>query len=221
MTFCANYQPPFWRQTLLAAAALALLAGGCNSSANSTSAGEKSTTAAGGGIDVNCVGNHIESPPEAFHYSFKSSVGGSVDKEAEITPQSMNVTIQDKSGAHKYHGVRSDEASWNNAVLSLSGSGFTVMSARVDSIKNKSAVVRAGTEPMNGYQTTKYSIDTTHANSSELRAYEAFFGSGSYDKGTIWVTADGCPVKLILDEATRQADGHVDQLHYELDMIKR
>jgi len=144
-----------------------------------------------------------------------------VDKEAEITPQSMNVTIQDKSGAHKYHGVRSDEASWNNAVLSLSGSGLTVMSARVDSIKNKSAVVRAGAEPMNGYQTTKYSIDTTHANSLELRAYEAFFGSGSYDKGTIWVTADGCPVKLILDEATRQADGRVDQLHYELDMIKR
>lgn len=221
MTFCANYQPPFWRQTLLAAAALALLAGGCNSSPNSTSAGEKSTTAAGGVIDVNCVGNHIESPPEAFHYSFKSAVGGAVDKEAEITPQSMDVTIQDKSGAHKYHGVRSDEANWNSAVLSLSGSGFTVMSARIDSIKNKSAVVRAGAEPMNGYQTTKYSIDTTHSNSSELRAYEAFFGSGSYDKGTIWASADGCPVKLILDEATRQTDGHVDQFHYELDMIKR
>jgi len=115
MTFCANYQPPFWRQILLAAAALALLAGGCNSSANSTSEGEKSTTAAGGGIDVNCVGNHIERPPESFHYSFKSAVGGSVDKEAEITPQNLDVTIQDKSGSHKYHGVRSDEATWNNA----------------------------------------------------------------------------------------------------------
>lgn len=219
MTFRADYQPPFLRQTLLVAAALALLAGGCNSSANSTSADEKSTTA-GGQIDVNCVGNRVENPLEAFHYSFKSAVGGSVDKEAEITPQTMDVTIQDKSGAHKYHGVRSDEASWNSAVLSLSGSGFTAMSARIDSIKNKSAVVRAGAEPMNGYQTTKYSIDTTHANSSELRAYEAFFGSGSFDKGTIWVTADGCPVKLILDEATRQADAST-QLHYELDMIKR
>ena len=55
-----------------------------------------------------------------------------MDKEAEITPQSMDVTIQDKSGAHKYHGARSDEASWNNAVLSLSGSGFTVISASID-----------------------------------------------------------------------------------------
>jgi hypothetical protein len=149
-------------------------------------------------------------------------VGGPVDKEADITPQSMEVTIQNQSGSHKYHGVRSDEASWNNAVLSLSGSGFTVMSARIDSVKNKSSVARAaGAEPMNGYQTTKYSIDTTNASSSELRAYEAFFGWGSYDKGTIWVTADGCPVKLILDEATKQANGSVDKLHYEMDMIKR
>lgn len=222
MIFCANYQPRLLRRPLLAAAALALLAAGCTSSTNtsSTGAGERST-AEGSQIDVNCVGNRVESPPEAFHYSFKSSVGGAVDKEAEITPQSMDVAIQDKSGAHKYHGVRSDEASWNNAVLSLSGSGFTAMAARIDSIKNKSAVARAGAEPMNGYQTTKYSIDTTHANSTELRAYEVFFGSGSYDKGTIWVTADGCPVKLILDEATKQADSRVDNLHYELDMIKR
>jgi hypothetical protein len=222
MTFRADYQPPFLRQALLVVAALALLAAGCNSNTNTNSTGASERSTAGGGqIDVNCVGNRIESPLEAFHYSFKSAAGGSVDKEAEITPQSMDVTIQDKSGAHKYHGVRSDEASWNNAVLSLSGSGFTAMSARIDSIKNKSAVARAGAEPMNGYQTTKYSIDTTRANSTELRAYEAFFGSGSSDKGTLWVTADGCPVKLILDEATKQADSRVDQLHYELDMIKR
>ena len=217
MTFCTNYQPPFLRRALLAAAALALLAGGCNSSANSTSSGGESTTGAGGRIDINCVGNHVQSPPEAFHYSYKSTVGGSVDKEADITPQGMEVTIQDKSGSHKYHGVRSDEASWNNAVLALSGNGFTVMSARIDSVKNKSSVVRAaGAEPMNGYQTTKYSIDTTNANSSELRTYEAFFGSGSYDKGAIWITADGCPVKLILDEATKQANGSVDKLHMRL-----
>src|SRR6476620_6900580 len=99
MTFCANYQPRLLRRPLLAAAALVLLAAGCNSSTNtnSTGAGERST-AGGGQIDVNCVGNRVESPLEAFHYSFKSAVGGSVDKEAEITPQSMDVTIQDKSG---------------------------------------------------------------------------------------------------------------------------
>jgi hypothetical protein len=95
------------------------------------------------------------------------------------------------------------------------------MSARVDSIKSKSSVVRERAEPMNGYQTTKYSIDTTSTNSSDLRAYEAFFGLGSYEKGTIWVTADGCPVKLILDEGTKKTNGNVDKNHFEMDMIKR
>jgi hypothetical protein len=222
MKFGAHYQSPFLRGALLATAALALLAGGCNSSANSTRSDEESTaTGAGRRIDVNCLGNHIESPPEAFHYSFRSTAGGSVDKEAEITPQTMDITLQDKSGVHKYHGVRSDEASWSSAVLNLSGSGFTSMSARLDSIKDKSATVRISAEPMNGYQTTKYSMDTAIANSSEMRAYEALFGSGSYEKGTIWVTADGCAVKLILDEGTKKANGSVDKVHYEIEMIKR
>src|SRR5215472_8010301 len=220
-TFRANCQASFSRRILLAAAALALLPGGCNSSANSTVSGGESTTTAGSRIDINCVGNHVASPPEAFHYSYKSTVGGSVGKEAEITPQTMDVTIQDKYGSHKYRGVRSDEASWNSAVLNLSGSGFTAMSARIDSIKDKSAVAHAGAEPRNGYQTTKYSIDTTNASSSDLRTCEAFFGSGSYEKGAIWITADGCPVKLILDEATKQANGSVDKDHFEIDMIKR
>jgi hypothetical protein len=222
MIFGAHYQSPFLRGALLATVALALLAGGCNSSTNSTSLGGESTAGAGSRIDINCVGNHVASPPEAFHYSFRSTAGGSVDKEAEITPQSMDITIQDKSGVHKYHGVRSDDASWNSAVLNLSGHGFTAMSARIDSIKAKPSVVRPGpAEPINGYQTAQYSIDTTNANSSDLRTYEVFFGSGSYDKGTIWITAEGCPVKLILDEATKQANGGVDKVHYEIEMIKR
>jgi hypothetical protein len=215
-----NFQSPFFRGALFAAAALALFAGGCKSSANSPNSGAKSASGAGAGIDINCVGNRIENPPEAFHYSFKSTAGGLVDKEAEIRPQSMDITIHGDFGTHKYHGVRSDEASWNSAVLDLSGSGFTGMSARIDFIKDKSAVVSAGAEPINGYQTTKYSIDTTHANSSDAGTYEALFGSGSYEKGTVWVTADGCPVKLILDEAAKQTNGSVDKLHFELDMIK-
>jgi hypothetical protein len=161
-------------------------------------------------------------PPESFHYSYKTTDGQSVvDKEADITPQNMEITIQNKAGSHKYHGVRSDEASWDRAVLDLSGDGFTVMSARIAFIKDKTSVSPAGAEAINGYQTTKYSIDTTSANSSDRRSYETLFGSGSYEKGTIWVTADGCPVKLNLDEATQRGSGGVDKSHYELAMIKK
>jgi hypothetical protein len=222
MTSCANRQTPFLKRVLLAATALALTAAGCNSSANSTSSDDRSTTGAGGRIDINCIGSHVANPPEAFHYSYKTTDGQNVvDKEADITPQNMEITIQNKSGSHKYHGVKSDEASWNSAVLDLSGDGFTLMSARVAFIKDKTSVSPAGAETMNGYQTTKYSIDTTSANASDRRSYETLFGSGSYEKGAIWVTADGCPVKLILDEATQKANGSVDKSHYEMAVIKK
>jgi hypothetical protein len=222
MRFCANEHPSFLRPALLAAAALALLAAGCNSSSNSTSSNDNSTTGAGGRIDVNCIGNHVNNPPEAFHYSYKTTDGQNVvDKQADITPQNMEITIQNKSGSHKYQGVRSDEASWDRAVLDLSGDGFTLMSARIAFIKDKTSVSPAGAETTNGYQTTKYSIDTTSANSSDRRSYETLFGSGSYEKGAIWVTADGCPVKLILDEGTQKANGSVDKSHYEMAMVKK
>jgi hypothetical protein len=224
MRSCANYQLSVLSRALLAVV-LALVTGGCNTSANSnatsTRSDDKSTTAAGGRIDMNCVGNHVQSPPDAFHYSYKSTDGGSVDKEADVTPQNIDMIIQNQFGSHKYHGVRSDEDSWNSAVLNLSGSGFTVMSARISFVAANTSVARAGAEAMNGYQTTKYSIDTTSANSSDSHSYETLFGPGSYEKGTIWVTADGCPVKLTLDEGRHQGNGSVDKLRYEIDVIKK
>jgi len=222
MRLCENEHPSFLRPALLAAVAVALLACGCNSSSNSNGSNDGSTTGASGRIDVNCIGNHVANPPEAFHYSYKTTDGQDVvDKEADITPQNMEITIQNRTGSHKYRGVRSDEASWDSAVLDLSGDGFTVMSARIAFIKDKTSVSPAGAETMNGYQTTKYSIDTTSANSSDRRSYETLFGSGSYEKGVIWVTADGCPVKLVLDEATQKVNGSFDKSHYEMAMIKK
>lgn len=191
---------------------------GCTSSAKQPAEGQSGSRPQ---IDVNCIGDRINNPPEAFHYSYKTDGANAVDKEADLTPQSMDITIQDKSGSHKYHGVRSDEGSWSSAVVDLSGSGFTVMSARVAFITDNSAVKPAGAEAINGYQTTKYAIDTSSANPSDKQTYETMFGAGSYEKGAMWVTAEGCPVKLTLDEATKEANGGVDKVHYELAMIKK
>ena len=56
-----------------------------------------------------------------------------------------------------------------------------------------------GAEKVNGYDTTKYSVDTSRADTAEQGLYRATLGSGGFEKGTWWVTADGCPVKLSLD----------------------
>jgi hypothetical protein len=206
---------------LFLAAALAG-AGGCNSSSSGEGGEKRGADSARARVDVMCLGDRIEKPAEAFHYSFKYTDGSmAVEKHADITPQSMDITIQDKSGLHKYHGVRSDETSWNSAVLGLSGLAITVMAARLDSLNGTSSIVSHGTESINGYSSAKYSIDTTSANASDKQRFETFFGSGSFDKGTAWMGEDGCAVKLILDERVSQANGNVETRHYEMARIKK
>jgi hypothetical protein len=172
-------------------------------------------------VDILCVGDRINNPPETFHYSYKySDTAGSIDNEAEITPQTIDIKSTDKSGTHSFHGVRTDEASWNAAVLDLSSLRLTAMSARLDSLNGTSAIKAHGTEPVNGYRATKYAIDTTQASAADQQQYATLFGKGSFEKGTLWQPADGCAVKLVLDDAIVRQDGTVSQGHYEISRIK-
>jgi hypothetical protein len=176
----------------------------------------------GGHIEVLCIGDRVSDPPESFHYSYKYvDSARPVDYEADITPQSMVVTIKDGSGSHSYHGMRSNEDSWNGAVLALSNPSFTAMSARLVLLNDSSAIVRRGSERMNGYDTTKYSIDTENANSSDRQKFETLIGKGSYEKGAVWVPTDGCAAKLTLDEGVAQTNSIVNKAHYEIDRIKK
>ena len=206
---------------------LALItASACNSRPASPGSRAAGTTAAsdnsGSHIDVMCMGDRINNPPGPFHYSYKyADASGSVVQEADITPQTMDIEIQDNSGSHKYHGVRSDEASWSSAILDLSSLNTTVMSARLDSLNGTSAIVQQGTDAINGYSAIRYAIDTKNANASDKNRFETLFGKGSFEKGTVWMGDNGCVVKLVLDEGVSQANGGVNQAHYEMAMIKK
>jgi hypothetical protein len=176
----------------------------------------------GAKIDVMCIGDRINNPPSPFHYSYKYDGSfGLVEKEADITPQTMEITVKDKSGSHSFHGVRSDEQSWNNAVLDLSNLSITAMASRLGSLDGTSAIVQNGPEAINGYSTTKYAIDTANASPADKKRGEALFGQGSFEKGTAWIPADGCAVKLILDEGMWQSSGTVAKTHYEIAMVKK
>ena len=210
---------------LLVAACSLLAAGGCNSTPASKAAQDHVATASSNGaahISVMCIGDLINNPPSPFHYSYKyADASGSVVKEADITPQTMDITITNSAGSHSYHGVHSDEVSWNSAVLDLSGLNLTKMSATLNSLNDSSAVTLEKTETVNGYQTTKYAIDTTSASSPDKQRFETLFGKGSFEKGTVWVTTDGCAVQLVLDEGLWQSDGSIKKDHYEIARIKK
>ena len=225
----AKYTAVSPTRAVLAAAVSVLLFGAvadCNSQPKPATNGDPSSGSSGGDpkIDMNCLGNHVSNPSDSFHYSFKvTDEQNAVDKEADVTPQTMVVTIQDKSGSHTYHGTRSDEASWGRAVLDLSGSGMTVMIARIAFIKdgNTSSIKQVDTGTVNGYVATHYAIDTGNANAKDRQSFAALFGAGGYDKGEIWTTADGCPVKLLLEEAKQMPNGTVSKTHFEINVIKK
>src|SRR5437899_7618172 len=73
---------------------------GCSSSTKSADAKEQSAAGrrdTGHKVDINCLGDHVSNPSDSFHYSFKATdEQNAVDKEADVTPQTMVVTIQDK-----------------------------------------------------------------------------------------------------------------------------
>ncbi len=221
MTLQANHRY-FSRGVLAGVAALALLAVcGCTSGPKSDTANAQDADSSGAHIDVGCMLGHVEKPTESFHYSYKySDASRSLDDEADVTPEAMDIVFKDTSGSRSLHAVRSDEHSWNNALLSLSSLAFTGMTGRLAGLEGMSAIVSRGAEAVNGYQTTKYSIDTTSANSSDRQTIETLFGAGSYDKGTVWMGQDGCAVKLVLDEGW-PIDSRVEKRHFEIARIKK
>jgi hypothetical protein len=213
-----------WRSLLFMGLALVTM-WACTSGSASKDAGGRAVEAGsnntGAHIDVMCIGDRINNPPEAFRYSYKyTDANRWVEDEAEITPQAMDITIKDKSGSHTFHGMRSDEGSWNSAVLDLSHLNITAMSARLDALNDSSAIVQQGRETVNGYDTAKYSIDTGSANSSDRQKFETLFGKGASEKGTAWMAPDGCVAKFTLDETIVQGDA-LNKAHYEMARIKK
>ena len=130
----------------------------CNSGSAAKNAGgrevEAGSSNTGAHVDVMCIGDRINNPSEAFHYSYKhTDANGWVEDEAEITPQAMDIIIKDKSGSHTFHGVHSDEGSWSSAVADLSHLNITAMSSRLNALSHPSAIVQLGRESINGYDT--------------------------------------------------------------------
>lgn len=230
MAFCADCKAALLKRGVLVVAGLALLAvSACRSSSASKNGEEKSgaqpnaaATARGSGdpgIDLNCVIDHIQNPPEAFHYSYNKESSNPVQEEADITPQTINGSFKNNSASRSFHGARSDADSWQSAWSGLMG--ISGMSSAVALVRNSSATAREGPEKVNGYDAIKYSIDTARGTDVEKGLYRSILGTGGFEKGTAWVTAQGCPVKLVLDSELHPNTGNVETIHYEVAMIRK
>lgn len=177
------------------------------------------------GINLNCVYDRLKDPPESFHYVYKKNDadGSNVDQEADVTPDAIDgFRLQPDGSPQPIHAQRSDQQSWQAALAGLIG--ISGMSGTVSTINHNSAMQRESDGgQVNGYQTIHYSIDTARWDATTRQMLGSFaLGPGGSDKGDAWVMADGCPVKLILDDEMHKKDGSLlDKVHYEVGMVKK
>ena len=177
------------------------------------------------GINLNCVYDRLQNPPESFHYVYKKTVsdGSNVDQEADVTPQTIDGFRGQPDGSQQpIRAVRSDPQSWQSALASLTG--ISGMSSTVSTFNHNSAMQRESDGgQINGYQTIHYSIDTARWDATTRQMLGGFtLGPGGSDKGDAWVMADGCPVKLVLDDEMHKKDGSLlEKVHYEEAMVKK
>jgi hypothetical protein len=179
----------------------------------------------GPGIDLNCVFDHLQNPPESFHYVYQKvdSDGSNVRQEADVSPQAIDGFRAQPDGSQQpLHGVRSDAQTWQAALAGVTG--ISGMAGTVATFNHNSAMKReTDGGQVNGYDTIHYSIDTARWDATERQLLGNFaLGPGGYDKGDVWVTPKGCPVKFFLDEEMHKNDGSLlDKIHYEESMVKK
>jgi hypothetical protein len=172
------------------------------------------------GIDLQCVMDHIQNPPDSFHYSYRKDASDHLVQEADVTPQTIDGSFTNEGFSRKFHGDRSDPHSWQDALSGVMG--LSGMSSAIALVRNSSALAREESGQVNGYETIKYSIDTARGNGAERDLYLTVLGPGGFEKGEAWVTAQGCPVKLSLDSELHQKDGNVmETIHYQEAMVKK
>lgn len=224
------------RTGLPAALFLLMITSGCNGKSDSRgrsaidrgsgSAAERNAATlpenADPGINLQCVIERIQNPPESFHYSYQEISSSPVHQEADITPQSIEGFRLDIYGQpHPLHGARSDPQNWQTAWSGLVG--ISGMSSAIAVVNHDSAMKREGDgEQVNGYKTIHYSLDTARFNTTERQILGPTMGPGGFEKGDAWVTSEGCPVKLVLDDEMHKNDGSLlEKIHYEEAMVKK
>ncbi|HEX2329004.1 MAG TPA: hypothetical protein VHN74_09780 [Candidatus Angelobacter sp.] len=209
---------------IIAASVALILILGCNSASSKPVNGKSgaaqkggvATNAAGPDIDLNCITRHIQSPTESFHYSFSDASENSWQEDAEITPQNIDGSFMNSflPAKQEFHGPP-QQVSSNLMAIGRMASIFST-------VHMTGAVMKQGAEKKNGYETVKFSIDTAQGSSVEQNLFKTIFGPGGFERGSVWVTQEGCPVQITLDEELHARDGSPNgKAHYEEAMVRK
>lgn len=174
------------------------------------------------GIDLNCVYDRLQNPPEPFHYLYRKDGSDHVEQQADVSPQTIEGSRRSFDGSQQpLHGVRSDPQSWQSALAGLTA--IAGMSSTIATVNHSDAMkLEQDGGEVNGYNTVHYTIDTARFDAAAKQILGPTMGPGGFEKGEAWVTSEGCPVKLALDLEMHKNDGSLlEKVHYEEAMVKK
>lgn len=136
--------------------------------------------------------------------------------DPKIITRSINNGIAEETTTN--HGTRSDAVSWRGVTNSIAQGG-TPWHLFVD----KPPVSLVGPETVNGFDTMKYAVDTTHEDKIDKGAWLAFNHLQNYDiVGTAWVLKDPpCVLQYNIDYTEIAKDGKTSKTHYEGTVTKK
>ena len=189
-----------------------------------------------------CVQTFLQGQPPAasLHFSNKvtESDGSGKDFEANLSGDTFDVTIHDRHAVTDFdresskipgsipvsikqgmaettitnHYKRSDEVGWRTG-----GNGIALGGTPWSLFVSKPTVTEAGTETINGFETVKYTIDTTHQTAMDKAALLAAGRLKDYNiTGAAWETKDTkCVLQYNIDYEEDGNDGKVRKTHYE------
>jgi hypothetical protein len=195
-----------------------------------------------------CVQTITQGPPPAtpIHFSNKvtESDGSSKDFEEDLSGDTLDQTIHERHPAtdydrkfnadfpklatpirdgfaentHNNHYTRSDQSGWR-----VAGNGAAQGGTPWGLFIYKPSVSRIGTENINGYDTIKYAVDTTHQSRMDKAAGLIMGKLKDYNiTGTAWVLKDAnCVLQYNIDYEEDGTDGTVKKTHYEGTVTKK
>lgn len=118
----------------------------------------------------------------------------------------------------KNHATRSDAIGWRGIATGMAQGGTPW-----NLFLNKPPVTRTGTENVNGFESIKYSVDTTKQDAIDKGALRAFAHLQDYNiTGTAWVMRDvNCVLQYDITYEETSNDGKSRKTHYEGAVTKK
>lgn len=171
-----------------------------------------------------CLQQMFKTSPGSFYAAFleNNSKGDESSVEADVSPSTIDYKKRDVNAGQTSTSTKH----LARAQMSEMELDFDVMGPvpwHGELVAAQEATRPTDTERINGYDTTKFAIDTANEPTGQKATFDSLMMVKDYKiVGSVWLTSDtGCLVKYTVDFEQDQKDGTVNKKHFEGNVTKR